>query len=92
MKFIIIFYLFISIFQLQNSFAQTGIVKGRVTDLFTNAPIPFSNIFLTNTTLAAVTDTNGNYILTNVPPGIYNISCIFSDTINSRCLKFRLVP
>ncbi len=62
---------------MKNSIAQTGIVKGRVTDLFTNAPIPFSNVFLTNTTLAAVTDTNGNYILINVPPGIYNISCNF---------------
>ena len=73
----IAFTIYFSIFLIHNSFSQTGSVKGRVTDLNTNVPIPFANVFLSNTTFSAVTDTNGYYFINGIPAGIYNITCSF---------------
>lgn len=49
--------------------AQTGEVKGKVLDSKTLEPLPFSNIFINNTTLGVAADQNGNYTLTNIPIG-----------------------
>ncbi len=67
--------LFLSFFSLPSAYAQKSSVKGRVTDQATNTPIPFANIFIANISMGAVTDTNGYYSITNVPPGTYNITC-----------------
>ena len=69
--------IYLSFFLIHNSFSQTGSVKGRVTELITNNPIPFANVFLTNSTFSAVTDTNGYYSINGIPAGIYNITCSF---------------
>ncbi len=65
----------LSFFFLPSAIAQKSSVKGRVTDQATNIPIPFANVFIANISLGAVTDTNGYYSITNVPPGTYNITC-----------------
>lgn len=57
--------------------AQTSSVRGRVTILNSNEAIPFANVFINNTTIGTVSDTNGYYTISNIPPGIYNISCNF---------------
>lgn len=59
------------------TFAQTSNIKGKVTDLNTNAAIPFAQVYINNTTYNAVTDTNGNYTISGVVPGIYNITCSY---------------
>ena len=48
------------------SFSQTGSIKGRVIDSKTLEPLPFANVFLNNTTIGTVTDTNGDYLLKNI--------------------------
>ncbi len=57
--------------------AQLSRIKGKVTSVSDNKPVPFANVIINNSDLGAIADTNGNYIIENVPPGIYNISCSF---------------
>ncbi|MEQ1588409.1 MAG: carboxypeptidase-like regulatory domain-containing protein, partial [Cyclobacteriaceae bacterium] len=48
---------------------QTGEVKGKILDSKTLEPLPFSNIFINNTTLGVAADQNGSYLLNNIPVG-----------------------
>lgn len=67
--------LILSFFLTLTSFAQTSSVRGTVVDLNTNAKIPFASVKINNTTYGTATDTNGKFVIKNVPPGNYNISC-----------------
>jgi hypothetical protein len=53
------------------STAQTGGIKGKVTD--GKSPIPLVNVVLLNTGLGAGTDVNGDYIIKGIPTGEYTI-------------------
>lgn len=53
----------------QLSIGQTGTITGKVTDSKTGEPLPFCNVFISNSTIATTTDIDGNYTLTNVPEG-----------------------
>jgi len=57
--------------------AQTGVVQGRVYNKINNEPIPFANIILQGTSIGAVADENGNYIISNLTPGLYNLEASF---------------
>jgi hypothetical protein len=59
------------------SIAQTGIIKGRVYDELTNEALPFANVVILGTTIGIATDLEGNYILENLTPGVYNIEVTF---------------
>ncbi len=59
---------------IENLTAQTGVIIGRVTDSETGNALPGANIFQRGTSLGAASDLNGNYIITNVPPGTYQIT------------------
>ena len=54
-------------------YGQTGVIKGRVTNIINKEPIPFSNIIIEGTTSGATTDIDGNYQIINLKPGSYNI-------------------
>lgn len=56
-------------------FAQqrAGTVQGSVFDKKTEKPLPSATIFLSGTTIGTVSDAQGNFILRNVPPGIYEL-------------------
>ncbi len=58
-------------------FAQTGTIRGTVTDALTNAPIPFATIFVLNANKGATTDENGNFALTELTPGLYDLRASF---------------
>lgn len=61
-------------------FAQSGIIKGKVTDKDTKQPIPFTNVaLLVSDTVAAgsTTDFDGIYIIYDVPPGAYDLKASF---------------
>ncbi len=51
----------------------TGKIAGKVTDKKTGEPLPGVNITVTDTRLGAATDLEGNFIILQVPPGIYSI-------------------
>ncbi len=55
------------------TFAQTGKVVGKVTDLQTGDPLIGANVIIEGTMLGAATDASGHYIILNVPPGTYSI-------------------
>ena len=56
-------------------FSQTtGKISGVVTDKTTGEPIPFANIFVEGTTLGAASNIDGNYVIINIPPGVYRVS------------------
>ena len=51
------------------SFAQKGIIKGRIYDAKTNQPIEFASILIQGSTIASTSDLDGNYIFTGIEPG-----------------------
>lgn len=52
-------------------FSQTAGLKGRITS--NNSPVPSVNIFLLNTSIGSISDSRGNYVLKNLPLGIYEV-------------------
>jgi len=65
-----------SIFSLV-SYAQTGIIKGKITDKFNNQPIGFANVLVEGTTLGATSEEDGTFEITGIPPGIYDVTASF---------------
>ncbi|BDS11629.1 TonB-dependent receptor [Aureispira anguillae] len=57
--------------------AQTGIIKGKVVEASNNQPVPFANVIIDGTSIGVVTDIDGNYKLTSLEPGLYNLSASF---------------
>lgn len=53
------------------TYAQTGILRGKVTDSLD--AVPSVNIILEDTDFGTVTDVNGNFIIRNLPAGEYEI-------------------
>ncbi|MBN1561775.1 carboxypeptidase-like regulatory domain-containing protein, partial [candidate division KSB1 bacterium] len=51
----------------------SGKIAGTVVDAESNDPLPGVNIVLKGTTMGAAADVNGEYVILNVPPGIYAI-------------------
>lgn len=61
-----------------STFAQSGSIKGKVIDAKTLEPLPFANVFLNNTTIGSVTNTNGDYLLKNIEQeGVYELVISF---------------
>ncbi len=54
--------------------ATTGSIIGTVSDKDTEQPLSGVNIVLEETSLTTVTDDNGFFRITNIPPGVYDIS------------------
>lgn len=52
----------------------TGIVSGVVTDSATGEKLAGVNVIIKGTNLTTVTDANGYYVITNVPPGEYDVT------------------
>ncbi|MGL4596272.1 MAG: TonB-dependent receptor [Bacteroidia bacterium] len=69
------FFLFIlaTLFLAQGVHAQTGIIRGKVTDAATNEPIPFAIVSLEGTSIGMACNIEGVYELKNLNPGLYNV-------------------
>ncbi len=57
--------------------AQTGVIKGRVYNAINNEPVMFANVVIEGTTKGATTDIEGNYEITGLEPGIYNVKATY---------------
>lgn len=53
--------------------SQTGTIQGTVTDALTNEPILLATISIPGTTTGTTTDVEGNYVLTDLTPGLYTV-------------------
>lgn len=56
---------------------QEGTLQGRVTDASSGEPLPGVNVYLVGTTLGATTDVEGNYVIRQIPAGIYTVRASF---------------
>lgn len=56
------------------TFAQTGVIKGRVYNVSSNEPLPFTNIIIYGTNIGSVSDLDGNFIFTGIAPGYYKLA------------------
>lgn len=52
-------------------FAQTGKISGKIVDRETKEPLVSANVSVDGTTLGAVSDIEGHFIILGVPPGAY---------------------
>ena len=62
------------------AFAQTGTLKGVISDLMTGEPIPFANVVIEkggNQLAGTTTDFDGKYTIKPIEPGNYNIKATF---------------
>jgi hypothetical protein len=78
-------------------------IKGNIIDSQTKLPVEFVNVFLANTTLGDVSDRSGEFIISNIPVGNYEliVSMIGYDiqkktiqvfSAKSDKLNFELIP
>jgi hypothetical protein len=59
------------------SFAQNGVLTGRVYNDINNESIPFANILIESTEIGTTSDIEGNYSIENLKPGSYTIICSY---------------
>jgi hypothetical protein len=59
------------------TYAQNGSIKGRVFNQINNKPIALATISIDSLTQGTTSDEQGYYILPNLNPGTYNLSCSF---------------
>ncbi|MDX1685823.1 MAG: TonB-dependent receptor [Saprospiraceae bacterium] len=56
--------------------AQSGLIKGQVTDALTNDPVEFANVLIAGTSKGEITDAEGRFEL-EVEPGFYSVEVSF---------------
>lgn len=58
-------------------FAQSGVIRGKVTDARNSEPIPFANVVVQGASSGVMTDLDGDFEITGIEPGLYNIEVSF---------------
>lgn len=58
-------------------YSQNGSIQGKVSDQVSNVSIPFVSVVLQGATTGASSDLDGNYVLSGLEPGLYNV--VFSS-------------
>lgn len=72
----------ISLFLLCNclaapALAKTGTIRGKVTEAGRQSALPFANVSLQGTTLGAATNSNGDFVIRNIPQGEYTLKATY---------------
>jgi hypothetical protein len=57
--------------------AQEGIIQGKIVNPVNNEPIPFANVILQGLDKGTVSDEQGQYKITGLEPGLYNVRASF---------------
>lgn len=70
--------------------AQTGIITGRVSGASNNEPVPFANVIIQGTTTGGASDLDGNYKLTSLTPGLYNLEVSFIGYKNETVFEIQV--
>ena len=72
--------------------AQTGSIRGRVTDEATNEPIAFATVVLQDSRLGTVTDLEGAFVLEGVPAGLRNVTVSFIGYSTRTVFEIEVTP
>jgi outer membrane receptor protein involved in Fe transport len=56
---------------------ETGKIRGKVIDKETKEPLPGVNVVVVGTAFGAATDLKGEYVIVNVPVGVYDVRASF---------------
>ena len=75
----------------QKAATQTVTVQGRVLDAETNAPLPETHVFITQTMNGTVTDSTGGFHLNEVRPGVKRLYASRVGHTN-KAFRFRATP
>ncbi len=77
-----------------NTFAQSSFnVKGQIIDATTRKGVPYALISIVGmNTKAAVTDAQGNYVIKNVEPGIYNFESSSVGYVTDVSPQYQISP
>lgn len=59
------------------TYAQTGVITGKATNAFNKETIPFAVIVVEGTTIGTTSDENGDYTISGLEPGMYNLKVSF---------------
>ncbi|HEY0744083.1 MAG TPA: TonB-dependent receptor, partial [Chryseosolibacter sp.] len=59
------------------AFAQTGEIRGKVTNKVNGEPVSFANVLIQGTQFGAACDENGAYVITGLKPGQYNVEASY---------------
>ncbi len=88
--FAVLFILFITPWSLEAQ-TKTGAIRGRVTDAGTGQGIPGASVIISGTNKGVATDSAGNFLLSNLTPGPYqlNISMLTYKTFISEMLSLK---
>ncbi|MEO0897416.1 MAG: TonB-dependent receptor [Bacteroidota bacterium] len=78
----VIILLSLLIFFPATSFAQRGIVKGRLFDEISNQPLGFGTILIQNTSKGTFTDSLGNFEFRNLQPGLINLEARYAGYVS----------
>ena len=70
---LILFIIFITCPLLLAQTKQAGKIMGVITDVKTHTPLPGVNVIIKGTYMGAATDLNGEYFITNISPGQYDL-------------------
>ena len=73
-----------------NVFATEYQIKGVVIDKSTRQPLEFVNVLVVGLGIGASTDANGNFLITQVPPGIYRLQASFLGYKTELTLEYRV--
>ena len=65
-------------------------IKGVVIDKSTRQPLEFVNVLVVGLGIGASTDANGNFLITQVPPGIYRLQASFLGYKTELTLEYRV--
>ncbi|MGY3053443.1 hypothetical protein ACVWYG_001643 [Pedobacter sp. UYEF25] len=62
---------------IQTAFGQSGEIKGKVTDEYSNQPLVGATVKIQNLAVSGKTDSLGQYLLKDLKPGVYNLIVSF---------------
>ena len=59
------------------SLLAQGTIRGKIINPVNNEAVAFANVLILNTDLGGISDIEGNYEITDIPPGLYNVRASF---------------